>query len=129
MNRKWMITLIAALGVATIALASALTIVVATDDDSGSSRGATTANFANCGMGWGMMAGRGDWSPETMRAYMQSELGEDGYQRMIEYMRAYSSGTDLSGYQGNGAAWQMMDSMMRGWDRDDWDRCWGWMMQ
>ena len=129
MSRKWILTLAAALGVATIGLASALTIVVATDDDSGPSTNASAVNYANCSMGWGMMGGRGDWTPASMRSYMQSALGEDGYQRMVEYMRAYASGRDVSGYPAAGPMWMTMGSMMSGGSRDDFDRCWGWMTQ
>jgi hypothetical protein len=76
-----------------------------------------------------MMSGPGDWTPELVRAHMHSNLGDADYERMLEYMRAHSRGEDLSGFPQSGRMWQMMGAMMDGWSGDDWDRCWGWMLE
>lgn len=127
MNRRWLVTIAAAFGVAVVGLATALTIVIATDDDPDSASPLTTATYSNCGMGWGMVPGRGDWNPESMRSYMASTLGKEGYKQMVDCMRAYSNGQDVSGYSVDGPMWQVMTSMMRGWPAGDMERCWGWM--
>lgn len=129
MKRTWLLALVAVLGLAVIGMGTALAITISGDDDGNATTGAAAGQYAGCGMGWGMMAGRGDWTPESMRSYMRSVLGEEDYQRMLDYMRAYANGQDVSGYRGTGPMWQMMGAMMQGWSQNDWNRCWGWMMR
>jgi len=129
MKRNWLVAALVGLGLGVVGLGTALAVVVATDDDPGTPASASGSTFAGCQMAWGMMAGRGNWTPESMRSYMQSTLGADGYQAMLDHMRAHINGQDPSGYRFDSPMHGMMDAMMGGWSRDDWDRCWGWMMR
>jgi hypothetical protein len=112
------------------ALVIALAVWLVIELRSDSEGDATVASMSSpaCTMAWRMMAGPGDWDPERMQSYMQTKFGRDGYEAMVVHMRSHLNGNDSEAPSGIGADWHgMMDAMMRGWNRGDWERCWGWM--
>ena len=116
MSTRWARLTLGGLGVAVVGLASALTIVVATDDDGDSGSGnQQTTN----GAGWthpGMMDPGWMMGADGMHSYMHAALSDDDYSAMVRYIqwvRAGSRGTDPVD---NATAHRIWDNMMgSGW--------------
>ena len=102
------IAAITILGVSTVALAVALEVVLATDDDSSGGDAHVTGNgYA------GMMGAMAGMDSDAMLERMREVLGEAGYAAMLQHMEDHRDGT--AGFMApgiDGMMHQMMDGMM-----------------
>ncbi|MCL4239760.1 MAG: hypothetical protein KJ048_00255 [Dehalococcoidia bacterium] len=114
MNTRWLRLTLAGLAVAVVGLASALAIVLATDDDGDSSRGnPQTTN----GTGWyGMMDPEWMMGADGMHSYMHAALSDDDYSAMVRYMQWAGAGSQGADPVDDATAHRIWDNMMgSGW--------------
>jgi hypothetical protein len=99
---------ISVLGVSTVALAVALAVVLATDDD-----GADDDVHA-MGNGYaGMMGAMAMMDSDAMLERMREVLGEDGYEAMLQHMQDHRDGSaGAMGPGADGMMHQLMDGML-----------------
>ena len=104
---RYTIAGIAVLGVATVALAITLGIVLATDDDGAGGNHPMGDGYA------GMMGAMATMDPDEMLERMREVLGEDGYEAMLAHMQEHQAGTAGPVAPGvDGMMHEMMDGMM-----------------
>ena len=114
MGTRWERITLITLAVAAVSLASALAVVVATDDDgsSGGNRQNANVNGWNDGMmdpGWTMGA-------DGMHSYMHAALSEDDYSAMVRYMQWAGAGSQGADPVDDATAHRIWDDMMgSGW--------------
>jgi hypothetical protein len=113
MNTRWVRLTMAGLAVAVVGLASALAIVLATDDG-GSSRGNPQTTNGN---GWyGMMDPGWMMGADGMHSYMHAALSDDDYSAMVRYMQWAGAGSQGADPVDDPTAHRIWDNMMgSGW--------------
>lgn len=112
MSMRWLRLTLAGLAVAVVGLASALAIVVATDDDDGSDNANRQSDNWPSGMvgpGWMMTA-------DGMHSYMHAALSDADYGSMVEYMQWVRDGSQGKDPVDDATAHRIWDNMMgSGW--------------
>jgi hypothetical protein len=110
---RYAIVAITVLGVATMALAVALGVVLATDDDGNRDDHPMATGYG------GMMGAMAAMDSDGMLERMREILGEDGYRAMLGHMQEHKAGAAGPMAPGvDGMMHQMMDGMMSMMSRD-----------
>jgi len=113
MSTRWARLTLIVLGVAVVGLASALAIVVATDDAGNGGNGDTTANSR---MYPGMMDPGWMMGADGMHSYMHAALSDDDYTAMVGYMQWVRGGSQGTDPVDDATAHRIWDNMMgSGW--------------